>query len=62
MDDVPSKKNKEYNEVSESQNVYLKKFDHNDDLQNYIEMVNDESNVYSIESLRRNYLTKEDLK
>ena len=46
----------------ESQNVYLKKLDYNDDLQNYIEMVNDESNVYSIESLGRDYVTKEDLK
>lgn len=45
----------------ESENVYLKKLDTNDNLQNYVEMVNDVNNVYSIETLGRDYWTREDL-
>tara|TARA_B100001250_G_scaffold407934_1_gene429504 strand:- start:11 stop:556 length:546 start_codon:yes stop_codon:yes gene_type:complete len=45
----------------ESDKVYLKKLSVHDDMENYLQMVNDEKNVFSIESLARDHLRKEDL-
>jgi len=45
----------------ESNTVYLKKISIHDDLENYLDMVNDSENIQVIEGLGRNSIIKEDL-